>query len=34
MGRKSKKRGSEVVLVVKNQAPNAGDIRDAGLISG
>ena len=33
-GRKSKKKGSEVVLVVKNQAPNAGDIRDAGLIPG
>ena len=34
MGRKSKKRGSEVALVVKNQPPNAGGIRDACLIPG
>ena len=32
--KKIQKRGSEVVLVVKNPAPNAGDIRDTGLISG
>ena len=28
------KRASQVVLVVKNPAANAGDLRDAGLIPG